>query len=100
MSNILNTMSIIETDQIEEKVQKIMRQTDYSQEIATEKLKEYGFDEIATIKAYLGVPEKKTSTSQVKSVNQEIYKQLRNKLDSSMRDYQGRVERGELKKVV
>ena len=100
MSNILNTMSIIETDQIEEKVQKIMRQTDYSQEIATEKLKEYGFDEIATIKAYLGVPEKKTSTSQVKSVNQEIYKQLRNKLDSSMRDYQGRVERGEVKKVV
>ena len=100
MSNILNTMSIIETDQIEEKVQKIMRQTDYSQEIATEKLKEYGFDEIATIKAYLGVPEKKTSTSQVKSVNQEIYKQLRNKLDSSMRDYQGRVERVEVKKVV
>ena len=100
MSNILNNMSIIETDQIEEKVQKIMRQTDYSQEIATEKLKEFGFDEIATIKAYLGVPEKKTSTSQVKSVNQEIYKQLRNKLDSSMRDYQGRVERGEVKKVV
>jgi len=100
MSNILNTMSIIETDQIEEKVQKIMRQTDYSQEIATEKLKEYGFDEIATIKAYLGVPEKKNSISKVKSVNQEIYKQLRNKLDSSMRDYQGRVERGEVKKVV
>jgi len=98
MSNILNTMSIIETDQIDEKVQKIMRQTDYSQEIAIEKLKEYGFDEIATIKAYLGVP-KKTS-SQVKSINQEIYKQLRSKLDTSMRDYQGRVERGEVKKVV
>jgi hypothetical protein len=99
MSNILDSMSIIETDQIDEKVQKIMRQTDYSQEIATEKLKEHRFDEIATIKAYLGVPEKKNS-SQVKSVNQEIYKQLRNKLDSSMRDYQGRVERGEVKKVV
>ena len=100
MSNILDSMSIIETDQIDEKVQKIMRQTDYSQETATEKLKEHGFDEIATIKAYLGVPEKKTSSSQVKSVNQEIYKQLRYKLDSSMRDYQGRVERGEVKKVV
>jgi hypothetical protein len=99
MSNILNTMSIIETDQIDEKVQKIMRQTDYSQEIAIEKLKEHGFDEIATIKAYLGIPEKKTP-SHVKSVNQEIYKQLRSKLDSSMRDYQGRVERGEVKKVV
>jgi hypothetical protein len=92
-------MSIIETDQIDEKVQKIMRQTDYSQEIAIEKLKEYGFDEIATIKAYLGVPEKKSNT-QMKSVNQEIYKQLRYKLDNSMRDYQGRVERGEVKKIV
>lgn len=99
MSNILDNMSIIETDQIDEKVQKIMRQTDYSKEIAIEKLKEYGFDEIATIKAYLGVPEKK-STTQMKSVNQEIYKQLRYKLDNSMRDYQGRVERGEVKKIV
>jgi len=99
MSNILDSISIIETNQIDEKVQKIMRQTDYSEEVATEKLKEHGFNEIATIKAYLGVPEKKTS-NQVKSVNQEIYKQLRNKLDSSMRDYQGRVERGEVKKVV
>jgi hypothetical protein len=99
MSNILDSMSIIETDQIDEKVQKIMRQTDYSKEVATEKLKENGFDEIATIKAYLGVPEKKTS-NKLKSVNQEIYKQLRTKLDSSMRDYQGRVERGEVKKVV
>jgi hypothetical protein len=89
----------MEQEDLNDKIQKIMRQTDYNQEIATEKLKEFGFDEIATIKAYLGVPEKKIS-NQVKSVNQEIYKQLRNKLDNSMRDYQGRVERGEVKKVV
>jgi hypothetical protein len=88
-----NTISLVETDLIDDKVQKIMRQTDYNKEIALEKLKEYNFDEIATIKAYLGVPEKKTS-SNIKSINQEIYKQLRNKLDSSMRDYQVRVENG------
>ena len=93
-----DNISLVETDQIEDKVQKILRQTDYSEEIAREKLKEYGFDEIATIKAYLGIGEKKTT--QIKSVNQEIYKQLRYKLDSNMRDYQVRVDKGEVKKFV
>ena len=93
-----DNISLVETDQIEDKVQKILRQTDYSEEIAREKLKEYGFDEIATIKAYLGIGEKKTT--QIKSVNQEIYKQLRYKLDSNMRDYQVRVDKGEVKKIV
>ena len=94
-----DNISLIETDLIDEKVEKIMRQTDYSKEVAMEKLKEYGFNEILAIKAYLGIPEKK-SVNKVKSVNQEIYKQLRYKLDNSMRDYQGRVERGEAKKIL
>ena len=94
-----DNISLVETDLIDEKVEKVMRQTDYSKEIAIEKLKEYGFDEVSTIKAYLGIPEKK-SVNEVKSVNQEIYKQLRYKLDNSMRDYQGRVERGEAKKII
>jgi len=94
-----DNISFIETDLIDEKVEKIMRQTDYTKEIALEKLKEYGFDEMRTIKAYLGIPEKKNN-NQIKSVNQEIYKQMRYKLDSSMRDYQGRVERGEAKKIL
>ena len=93
-----DNISLVETDQIEEKVQKILRQTDYSEEQAREKLKEYGFDEIATIKAYLGITEKKAP--QIKSVNQEIYKQLRSKLDSNMRDYQVRVDKGEAKKII
>ena len=69
-----DNISLVETDQIEDKVQIILRQTDYNEEQAREKLKEYGFDEIATIKAYLGITEKKAP--QIKSVNQEIYKQL------------------------
>jgi hypothetical protein len=94
-----DNISLIETDLIDEKVEKIMRQTDYNKETAIEKLKEYNFDELRTIKAYLGIPEKK-SDNQIKSVNQEIYKQMRYKLDSSMRDYKGRVERGEAKKII
>jgi len=37
-----DNISFIETDLIDEKVEKIMRQTDYTKEIALEKLKEYG----------------------------------------------------------
>ena len=93
-----DNISLVETDQIDERIQKIMRQTDYSENVAREKLKEYNFDEIATIKAYLGITEKKVLP--VKSVNQEIYTQLRNKLNSNMRNYQERVEKGEVKKIV
>ena len=94
MSNI----SLVETDLIHEKIQKVIRQTDYNEDTAREKLSENGFDEIATIKAYLGITEKKAPT--MKSVNQEIYKQLRYKLDGSMRDYKERVDKGEVKKIV
>ena len=93
-----DNISLVETDQIDGKIQKVMRQTDYSKEVAREKLKEYNFDEIATIKAYLGITEKKALP--VKSVNQEIYKQLRSRLNSNMKDYQSRVEKGEVKKIV
>jgi hypothetical protein len=93
-----DNISLVETDQIDEKIQKVMRQTDYSENVAREKLKEYNFDEIATIKAYLGITEKKALP--VKSVNQEIYKQLRSRLNSNMKDYQVRVEKGEVKKIV
>jgi hypothetical protein len=93
-----DNISLIETDLIAEKVQIIIRQTDYNEDIAREKLKENNYDEISTIKAYLGITEKKTAP--IKSVNQEIYKQLRYKLDSNMRDYRLRVEKGEVKKVV
>ena len=93
-----DSISLIETDQIADKIQIIMRQTNYSEEIAKEKLLQYNFNEISVIKSYLGINE--TKTSQVKSINQEIYKQLRHKLDSNMRDYQVRVEKGEVKKIV
>ena len=94
-----DNISLVETDQIAEKIQKILRQTDYTEDIAIMTLKEYNYDEIAVIKAYLGITEKKAPAT-VASVNQEIYRQLRHKLDSNMRDYQVRVDKGEVKKVV
>jgi hypothetical protein len=80
------------------KIEMILRQTDYSREIAREKLKEYNNDHIKVIKTFLGITEKKAP--QIKSVNQEIYRQLRGKLDSNLREYHTRVEKGEVKKIV
>lgn len=86
-------ISFIETEDIENKVQIILRQTDYSEEVAREKLKETNFDHILVIKSFMGITEKKAPP--IKSVNQEIYKQLRYKLDSSMREYNIRKENSE-----
>ena len=82
---------------IDDVVQVICRQTDYTEEVAREKLVEYDYNHIAVIKAYLGITEKKAPP--VKSVNQEMYKQMRHKLDDNMRDYNSRKERGETKIV-
>jgi hypothetical protein len=92
-----DNISFVETDKIDDNVQIILRQTDYTEEIAKEKLREFNYDHMAVIRAYFGIPEKKTQT--VKSVNQEIYRQLRHRLDGNMRNYQERVERGEAKKI-
>jgi len=92
-------ISLIETNLIDEKVEIVIRQTNYDKDLALEKLKEHNFDEVATIRSYLGINEKK-NIKPVKSINQEIYKQLRYKLDSNMKNYQERVENGEVKKIV
>ena len=93
-------MSLVETDQIDGKVQMIMRQTDYNEEKAIEKLKEFNFNELSVIKDYMGIPEKKQQNKKIVSVNQAIYKQLRTHLDTAMSNYRERVDKGEVKKVV
>ena len=72
-------MTVIETDLLNEKIQKIIRQTNYTEEIAKENLIKNNYDEIATIKLYFGITERK---EKIKSINQEIYKQLRYKLNN------------------
>jgi hypothetical protein len=99
MSNV-NSNSTLQPDnaEIEEKIQMIQRQTGLSEIECKEKLLKYNYNEIHVIKEYLGIPEKKNT--QIKSVNQEIYKQLRTKLNGAMTDYLDRVEKGEAKKII
>jgi hypothetical protein len=78
-------MNFEDKEATREKVEIVMRQTDYNEEVALEKLREFNGDHIRVIKAYMGIAEKKELP--VVSVNQEIYRQLRHRLDDSMRDY-------------
>jgi hypothetical protein len=82
---------------LNEKIEIILRQTDYTEDVAREKLEEMNGDYIKVIKSFLGIIEKKES-NKIKSVNQEIYKQLRYKLDESMRDYNERKKQSEKEK--
>ena len=62
----------------DEKIQIIILQTDYTEEEARTKLREFGQDYMKVIRFYLGITEKKAPP--IKSVNQEIYKQIRDRL--------------------
>ena len=67
-------------------IKQIMTQTTYSETEAIEKLKLHNNDYIKVIKEYMGIPDKKNDTK-VKSVNQEIFRQIRTTFDNSMREY-------------
>ena len=90
---------LVETDQIDAKVQIILRQTNYTLDQAKEKLQEFNFNEEDVIRDYFGV-NKKTTTQKITSVNQTIYKQLRGYLDGAMKNYRERVNNGEAKKII
>jgi len=72
---------IIESEQLNNLVQIVLRQTDYKEDVARAKLREHNNDHLAVIRSYLGIAEKKAPC--VKSVNQEIYKQLRQQMHGS-----------------
>ena len=62
----------------EDKIQIILRQTGLTEDVAHAKLTEHNDDHIKVIREYLGITEKKAPEC-VKSVNQEIYRQIREK---------------------
>lgn len=78
------------------KIQIILRQTDYSECKAMEKLLEFQMDELLVIKDFLGIPSKKKEET-FQSINQEIYKQIRFRLDSCRKDFESRKEANQTK---
>lgn len=79
-------ISFFSNDDISQYVKKVMSQTNYTEEEAIEKLRLFNCDYMRVIRDYMGISEKKEE-KKVKSINQEIYRQLRTKLDSSMKEY-------------
>jgi hypothetical protein len=80
-------MSLKEDICVEIKINTILKQTNYSREEAEMHLLEKNMDEMSVIKSYLGIPEKKKNASiGSKSVQQEIYKQIRHKLNETKID--------------
>ena len=79
-------ISFFSNDDLNKHVKNVMSQTNYTEEQAIEKLKLFNCDYMRVLKDYMGIPEKKEE-KKVKSVNQEIYKQIRHTLDNSMKEY-------------
>lgn len=77
-SNVVLKALETEKDLSCELIEIITRQTNYTREIAKQKLQEFNNDHLLVIKDYLGIPIKKSEP--IKSINQEIYKQMRNNL--------------------
>ena len=81
-----DSISFVSNDAINDLVKKVLIQTDYTEDKAAAKLQEFNYDLMRVLKDYMGIPEKKVD-NKIKSVNQEIYRQIRYSLDSSMKEY-------------
>jgi hypothetical protein len=80
-------INIICNDDISDLVKKVMSQTNYDEATAKLKLGELGYSVMRVLRDYMGIPDVKTEQIKIKSVNQEVYKQLRHTLDGSMKAY-------------
>ena len=69
-------ISFFSNDDLNKHVKLVMSQTNYTEEQAIEKLKLFNCDYMRVLKDYMGIPEKKND-NKIKSVNQEIYRQIR-----------------------
>jgi hypothetical protein len=86
-SNVIDPHKV---NEIQEKIDMILRQTNYTEQEANDNLKVFNNDPILVIKHYFGINSKNNSKPVV-SLNQEIYKQLRYKLDSSILEYNNKI---------
>ncbi len=73
---------------MENKIEQILSQTNYSREEILQKLEKHDDDAISVIREYMGI-DKKSENNKIKSsqLNQEIYRQIRRTLDDGMKQY-------------
>ena len=78
-------MEILSQEEIDKKIKIILNQTNFNEEKALKLLLENNYNEIDVIKVYLGISKK--NDTKIKSVNQEIYKQIRSRMGQVMKEY-------------
>jgi len=66
-------------------IHKVTSQTNYTREQAIQKLQSFQGNYMKVLKEYMGITDKEETP--IKSVQQEIYKQIRITLDHSMKQY-------------
>ena len=73
---------------IDDDIEIIMKQTNYTYDQVFEKLSQHNFDKLKVIREYLGtIITPSVKNAPIKSINQEIYKQIRSELDTVMSSY-------------
>lgn len=73
---------------MEQKIEQILSQTNYSREEILKKIEEHNGDVISIIKEYMGIkPRVENTKINSKQINQEIYRQIRRTMDDGMRTY-------------
>ena len=97
--SLTNNLDKDETHNLDEKnnenIDIVLRQTNYTKEIAIQKLHIHNNNAIDVIKDYMGIkPTEKKAP--IKSLNQEIYRQIRTKLDTSMSEYRDKQPDGNI----
>ena len=86
------------TKRLDEICKMIMRQTDYSYDESKEKLVEENYDYLKVIKNYMTSDVEETNNTklqQSKSVNQQIYTELRGFMDNTAEQYEKRKRQAE-----
>ena len=78
----------------DEVIKLVMRQTDYDEITALNKLLEHNNNVEDIIREYMGVSMKPTETQQPTTTNQMIYSQFRNFLDDASRNHRIKEEEG------
>ena len=71
----------------------VLRQTDYTEEKAIEKLKEHNNDIIAIVREYMcgsAITKPHTIDTSNKSMNQQIYGEIRNLMDDAAKTYKAK----------
>jgi hypothetical protein len=73
---------------MEQKIEQILSQTNYSREEILQKLENHNGDVILVIKEYMGI-KSNVENAKIRSnqLNQEIYRQIRRTMDDGMRIY-------------